>query len=39
MHAAGVETQDPVDVGAYLAAVRAPADDMISAVLDELSTD
>jgi hypothetical protein len=39
MHAAGVDTQDPVDVGAYLAAVRAPADDMISAVLDELSTD
>ena len=39
MHAAGVDTQDPVDVGAYLAAVRAPSEEMISAVLDELQAD
>jgi hypothetical protein len=39
MHAAGVDTEDPVDVGAYLAAVRAPSEEMITAVLDELQAD
>jgi hypothetical protein len=39
MHAAGVDTQDPVDVGAYLAGIRAPSEDMVAAVLDELQAD
>jgi len=39
MHAAGVDAQDPVAVGTYLASVRAPSEPMLDAVLDELSTD
>jgi hypothetical protein len=35
---AGVDVEDPVAVGIYLASVRAPSEPMLDAVLDELST-
>jgi hypothetical protein len=39
MHAAGVDTQDPVAVGIHLSQIRSPAEPMLDAVLDELQTD
>ena len=37
MFAANVDTEDAVSVGNYLTSVRAPSEDMISAVLEEIS--
>jgi hypothetical protein len=39
MHDLGIDVLDPVAVGIHLAQLRAPAEPMIEAVLDELQGD
>jgi hypothetical protein len=39
MHDLGIDVLDPVEVGIHLSQIRSPAEPMIDAVLDELSTD